>query len=268
MDSSIDSPYKRLSYRRLIAWPERMAREEPFLAAQIDRAPERSVLDLGCGTGEHARHLASRGIRTLGVDRSEAQIEAAREYEDEFPPHGPRFVLGSAEELAAVTEERFGAAICLGNVLPHFEDAALAATLAGLATVLVPGGRLVAQVVNYERIFAGDLRHLPVNLRPEPGGDGEIVFLRLLKRDGKRHVLFFPSTLTLRPGVEPPVAVEASKEVRLRAWRLQELESALGRAGFAVDGVFGDMEGGAFAAPTSSDLVVTAVRTTAAKETS
>jgi SAM-dependent methyltransferase len=36
------------------------------------------VLDLGCGTGENALHLASLGHRVVGLDGSPTAIEAAR----------------------------------------------------------------------------------------------------------------------------------------------------------------------------------------------
>lgn len=42
------------------------------------RGAVRSVLDLGCGTGNHAIPLARRGYRVMGVDRSPAMIEVAR----------------------------------------------------------------------------------------------------------------------------------------------------------------------------------------------
>lgn len=38
-----------------------------------------SVLDVGCGTGENALHLAARGHAVLGVDGSETAIARARE---------------------------------------------------------------------------------------------------------------------------------------------------------------------------------------------
>lgn len=41
------------------------------------RAGDR-VLDLGCGTGEDAVHLARRGVRVTAVDQSPAMLEAAR----------------------------------------------------------------------------------------------------------------------------------------------------------------------------------------------
>ncbi len=41
-------------------------------------APGDRVLDLGCGTGEDAVHLARRGIRVTATDRSAAMVEVAR----------------------------------------------------------------------------------------------------------------------------------------------------------------------------------------------
>jgi len=258
-DSRLDSPYARLNYRRLIAWPARIEREGPFLERQLALAPQPSVIDLGCGTGEHAHHLASRGFRTVGVDRSATLIAEAREYQGEFPPYGPDFVCGDLTQLAVLTDEQFGAAICLGNVLPHLEDAALEVTLEAVASRLHGNGRLVLQIINYERIFTRDERHMPLNFRthPERPAD-EIVFLRLMKRDGARHVKFFPSTLALCPGEEPPLTIEATKEIRLRAWRLAELEAALAKRGFSIDGAYGDMSSTAFDAEDSTDLILTA----------
>ena len=254
------SPYKRLNYRRLIAWPARIEREGPFLEAEIRRAPEPSVIDLGCGTGEHCRHLAERGFKAVGVDRSREQIAKARDYTDEYPPHGPRFLCGELETLDELTDERFGAAICLGNVLPHLDDLPLERALTAVAARLAPEGRLLLQILNYERIFRRGDRYLPLNVRDNPEGGGEIVFLRLMKPDGDSHVRFFPSTLLLRPGDEPPLEVKSTKEVRLRAWRQDDLEVMLCRHGFRVAERYGDMKRAPFDAESSNDLVLVAVR--------
>lgn len=42
-------------------------------------APGASVLELACGTGEDAVHLARRGVRVLATDASPAMVEAARQ---------------------------------------------------------------------------------------------------------------------------------------------------------------------------------------------
>src|ERR1700749_4287088 len=39
-----------------------------------------AVLDAGCGTGEHALHIASLGLPVLGVDVAETAVSIAREH--------------------------------------------------------------------------------------------------------------------------------------------------------------------------------------------
>ncbi|MFQ5526404.1 MAG: class I SAM-dependent methyltransferase [Thermoanaerobaculia bacterium] len=262
MPSRVESPYSRLNYRRLIAWPERIEREWPFLREQIERAPDPSVLDLGCGTGEHVRHFASRGYRAVGLDRSEEQIVKARDYEGEFGSHGPSFVLADMTEASRWVSAGFGLAVCLGNVIPHLEDGPLREMLGETTAVLAPHGRLVVQVLNYERILGRGIRHLPLNFRDAPTQDAEIVFLRLLRPDDDddRHIWFYPATLELRPGAERMLELQAAKEVRLRAWRRADLAAALEAAEFTVEATYGSIAGAPYDPDNSSDLVVVAIR--------
>jgi len=250
-------PYARLQYRRLFAWPERIRREAPFLESVAARGPELSVLDLGCGTGEHARWFASRGYRVLGVDLSEAQLEVARDAE---PVPGLRFASVDLTQIEAVVVDRFGTAVCLGNTLVHvLEQADLDAACRGVFSRLLDGGSWLVQVLNYERIFARGERVLPVNLQ-EQGGE-TLVFLRLLRPLGGGLVQFFPTTLRLRPDAEPPLEIVASRAVTLRGWTRSELEPALRRAGFTDITFHGDMQGGPFLPEASADLVLVARRT-------
>ena len=52
--------FSRTEYRRVIAWPERIRREAPFLEWALREAPARTILDVGCGTGSLAALLARR----------------------------------------------------------------------------------------------------------------------------------------------------------------------------------------------------------------
>ncbi len=254
-----DDEYSRVNYRRLIAWEKRIVREAPFLRSLLGRAPDRSVIDLGCGTGEHVAFFSTEEVRAVGLDRSEAMIEAAKDYEEAGKG---RFVLGDAMEArAALGDERpFGLAICLGNVLPPHvtEDAELARLLASAHEVLMPGGLFLIQILNYEGILATGKRTLPVNVRP--GDDGkEIVFLRLMSTVENGRVLFFPTTLELDPEAKQPLTVKMSRRVDVRAWTRAELAPALTAAGF--EAVFhGDMAGREFVVKDSDDLVVVATR--------
>jgi len=253
--TSKHDPYARVEYRRLVAWKSRIAREGPYLLATLGAAPERSVVDLGCGTGEHVAFLAGEGFRAAGLDGSESMLARARELE------AGSFVMGDmldAPELLA-DDAPFGSAICLGNVLPHFlEEEQIDGLVSVLARILVPGGVFLTQILNYHRILDQGLRHLPLNFGENEEG-GELVFLRLMAPGPDGQILFFPTTLALDPEAEEPVTLKASRRVALRPWTLEDLAPRFEAQGFQIE-AFGDMTGGPFDAGMSTDLVLRATR--------
>lgn len=255
-----DDPYSRAQYRKLIAWEKRIAREAPLFERLLDEAPDRSLLDLGCGSGEHTAWFARRGARAVGLDLSEAMIESAREHEARGEG---RFVVGDAlDPRAALPAERpFGLALCLGNMLPHVTtDAELAAFVRGARAMLVPGGRLLIQILNYARLLKDDVNVLPVNIRPGEREDERIVFLRLMAKAPGDGVLFFPTTLTLDlENEDHPVAVHTTRRVALRAWDAAALTAAFEAEDFRVT-LWGDMQAGPYDAEASHDLVLLAER--------
>ncbi|MER7417680.1 methyltransferase domain-containing protein [Micromonospora peucetia] len=60
-------------------YPERMGDAWLRLHARVAPGAERSLLDVGCGTGIVAARFAAAGYRIVGVDISEAMIARARE---------------------------------------------------------------------------------------------------------------------------------------------------------------------------------------------
>jgi SAM-dependent methyltransferase len=98
-----------------------------------------AVLDAGCGTGENALHLASLGLRVLGVDVAETAVSIARE---------KAATRGLAADFVVAD------ALHLDRLVRIFEtvlDCGLFHTLdaeerrdyvAGLASVTSPGGHL------------------------------------------------------------------------------------------------------------------------------
>lgn len=250
-------PYSRVEYRRLIAWPERIRREAPLLERWSFGLPARSILDLGCGTGEHSRYFAEQGFRVVGLDFSPGMLAQARCAPDSSDLD---YIRADMTRLP-FAREQFGGVLCLGNSLVHLIDQpALEAFFLGVGRVLRPGGGLLLQILNYQRLFEKGIRWLPLNFSPDP--QGELVFLRLMQFLPDRQVQFCPTTLRFDPSREVPVQVIQSRRVQLRGWLKPDLESAARVAGLEFVAVWGNMTSGEFQSQESTDLVIQAVRST------
>ncbi len=256
-----EDAYGKIQYRGLIAWPERLRREKPLLERVLGTAPIKSLLDLGCGTGEHSRFLRSLGFEVSGVDASEAQLRAAREADpDEEGDVHPRYVQGDLGSIGSLVPAGYGGAICLGNTLPHLREAGtLQRFLDELASRLVSGAPLLLQLLNYDLILDGGERTFPLSLRPGEAPGEEIIFMRLMTPRPDGTLIFTPATLRYRPGLESPLELVSAQNVQLRGWRRSELEGALQAAGFEVFETFGSMTGDPWN-PETSDLVLWATK--------
>jgi cyclopropane fatty-acyl-phospholipid synthase-like methyltransferase len=98
-----------------------------------------SILDVGCGTGEHALFFARRGHKVLGIDYLEEPIKRAKEKADDRGlPVG--FLVMDALVLLELPE-MFDTAIDSG-LFHVFSNEDRRRYVEGLASVLKPGGRL------------------------------------------------------------------------------------------------------------------------------
>lgn len=253
-----DDRYAKIDYRSLIAWGPRLEREWPLLEEVLREAPSNALLDLGSGTGEHARFLAARGFDVTGVDSSPAMLEKSRAAAGEQP--NVRFVAGDMRHLATIVEDRFGAAICLGNALPHLSgEGDLRDLAAGLRRVLLPGAPFVLQIINYDRIEAKKERALPLTFLPDPDDPGAtIVFLRTMDLLPDGRVIFMPTTLRQRTDRDEPIELVSTRRVEIRGWRAAEVERVLRDAGFPSIELYGSYDKAPFEAAESRDVIVVA----------
>ena len=106
------------------------------LATDEDLGEE--VIDVGCGTGEHAILFASRGYRALGVDSAPLAIEKARAKASQRGSKA-EFLVADALRLSEL-DRRFDAAIDSG-LFHVFSDRERGAYVESLRGVLVPRGR-------------------------------------------------------------------------------------------------------------------------------
>jgi len=220
-----EDPFRRIDYRRFVAWSKRIEREMPFLAGLFGEPGGLPLIDVGCGTGEHAAALTEKGYDVIGIDRSEAMLEKARAAYD-----GPTFLRGEMGRLPLSGDGRFGGALCLGNTLVNLiEDDEYLAFFGALRRLLAPGSPFLVQIVNYRKIVEKGIRHLPLNFRESDGK--EILYLRLLDRIDEKRIRFELVTLERAlPDGESRIVDTVSSV--LRALRDDELGDLLGRAGF------------------------------------
>jgi len=251
-----DDRYSKFDYSKLIAWDERLQREWPLFEDLFRDIPLKHVLDLGSGTGEHARFLASKGFVVTGVDASPAMIEKSRATAD----NRVSFIAGDMRDLPSVVTTKFGAAICVGNALPHLSGESDLDRLAkGLRAVLLPNAPFLLQMLNYDRIEAKKERALPLNFLPDPDDKlATIIFLRPMELQPDGRVIFMPTTLRMRSDREPAIELVASQRVEIRGWRRAQIESALRGAGFTSIEAYGSYQKTPFDPAESRDLILVA----------
>jgi SAM-dependent methyltransferase len=109
--------------------------------------PAQRVLELNCGTGIDALHLAKRGVNVLALDLSPRMVEAAGRRAASSPArHLLEFRVLPTEQLAALRAEGpFDGAFSNFSGLNCVED--LSATARNLAELVKPGGHLLICVV-------------------------------------------------------------------------------------------------------------------------
>lgn len=80
--SGTTSPFQQIAPQYAALWSDtprgRAQREQVWREIDDLFHPEDRVLDLGCGTGDDAVHLAARGVNVLGIDSAPGMVEIAR----------------------------------------------------------------------------------------------------------------------------------------------------------------------------------------------
>lgn len=204
----------------------------PAAARLLEKTSQAStMLDAACGTGHNAAALARRGYRVRATDGSDAMVTmAAARFQHERLEIPVERCLWA--DLPAVVGERFDIVLCIGNSLVHTgsRDAMIEA-LAGLRQMARPGGHLVIDSRNWEKIHA----------------ERRIVRVadRVRTRDGRRCVSLYAWEIPDRFGAEMVAHIVFLFEegdridpheyrIDFRPFTAAELHERLGAAGLRV----------------------------------
>jgi SAM-dependent methyltransferase len=200
------------------------------LFQKYGQRPVRQILDLGCGTGNHAFPLAQQGYEVVGVERSESMLARARAKAAKSAAENR--VLFQQGDIRSVELGRlFDAALIMFAVLGYqHENADVRATLRTARRHLRPGGLLVFDVWYGPAV----LRERPSQrVKVIPTHEGKILRVASGTLDTLRN-LCRTDYLLWRWGDGKPVQ-ETNESHTMRYFFAPELDLFLQGEGFALD---------------------------------
>ncbi|PAU85231.1 SAM-dependent methyltransferase [Halorubrum salipaludis] len=181
------------------------------------------LLEVGCGTGEHARRFAERGFAVTAIDKHGPMLDRAREKCERRSPDDRDLDVDFRE--AALPEPDLGgtydAIVAIRGVINHLPPAALSPALDALRDRLADGGLLVF-----------DNSPLPPGGN-RPGLDTGTVGGERYARVS-RHVPVEGGRLDWRSVTFAPGGEVFTDRRRMTPFADDEIAAALDRAGFAV----------------------------------
>lgn len=196
-----------------------------------DGGAYRTVLDLGCGTGNHALPLARRGYDVTGADLSGEMVARARRKAAEGGI-GARFEQGDMRTVHI--GRTFDVALVMFAALGYLiTDADVSAGLANVRRHLRPGGLLVLDVWNAPTVFAEGARDR-IGIVEGPGRQLIKASLRSLDPGGV-HVNVRVRVWEI---VGATVTATADETHRMRPFAQPDLERFLGASGLAPRAFF------------------------------
>lgn len=219
----------------------RLEREGPFLLEALASAPSSRVVDLASGLGLHAWYLAEKGAEVDALDLSSGMTEHAQKHR----PH-PKISYQVAD-MRRPEGGPYGLALCLGNSLCLVDgEEDLDLFFQGVAKVLLPGGLLITQTLNYDKPAMKNSR---IRVEQEKVDDRQVVAVKNFLPEGRR------TRLTIHYFEAAPGLVrETREESTLQHWTVQQLQESASRAGMKVESSRGAYDGTPLT-PDSTDLI-------------
>jgi SAM-dependent methyltransferase len=198
------------------------------------RTRPKSILDLGCGTGNHDFSLARRGYEVTGIDQSLPMLSLARKKAAPMR-HPPRFVRAGMQSFHL--HRTFDAAICMFGAFSYIVDRSEAARCLSLVRDhLAPRGLLVFEYWHTTGVRPGTQSWLD---RTNKGL--EILRFSDGQYDRRRSLLSIDFHFLVLRGRE--VADRFTERHVLRTYRREEMGSLLRRTGFSLVGEFAGTPG-------------------------
>ncbi len=206
-----------------------------FISGQARAGASPSLLDLGCGTGEHMDLLSKKGLRCTGIDISEDMLAAARK---RFPS-GIEFVRMDMADIDY--SDVFDMVISLfGSFNYLINDSDIVEVLLKVHRALVPGGTGVFEIWNTQPIVK--IREKEIDLVSVTDWRGSSITRERgfkLRNDRSKTVV----EVNYRYQVSGPEGTKTMRDRHImRTFTVGEISHFLTRSGFAVRHVYSNFQ--------------------------
>ena len=199
--------------------------------------PPKRLLDVACGSGGYSVALAKAGYSVTAVDLDEKMVELAKA---KTLKEGLGIKVLACNMLDIGKQFRgasFDLVFCIGNSIVHLGSKKdILGALSQMLSVLKPGGTLVLQIINYDRIMKYHVSGLPAIVDKDIG----LEFTRNYIYDKNKGIINFNTLLTV-DGAGGRETYENSIELfPLLSGDMAEL---MKKAGFSGVEMYGDFVG-------------------------
>ncbi len=179
--------------------------------------PPKDILDVACGSGGYSKKLNDSGYNITAIDLDEKMIQSLKEKDRNIDAKVLNML--NIEDL----NKKFDLIFCIGNSLVHLNDnEEIYQFLKSCKNNLKPGGHILIQIVNYDRVLTKDVKSLPTI----KNDDVNLVFERYYEYLSDKHKIDFKTILRVH-------GEELENHVLLHPIKSKELQELLEKAGFS-----------------------------------
>ncbi|AGB41207.1 methyltransferase family protein [Halobacteroides halobius DSM 5150] len=204
------------------------------------------VLDVATGTGTYALALAQASYQVTGIDLSSKMLKIAKRKaaKEKLAVDFKQADMKEVDHLSLAND--FNLISCIGNSLVHLDNKVeIKSVLEKLFNLLTSNGKLVLQIVNYDRILEKEITELPTITN-------QVANVKLIRQyEFKDNKVDFKTTLKTPEG-------EFNNSVLLYPLKSKELRKILEEVGFRKINFYGSFDFRDYKPLTSFPLVVKA----------
>jgi SAM-dependent methyltransferase len=214
-------------------------RDVPFWL-RMTGAVRGPVLELGCGTGRVTMPLAHEGVHVVGIDRSaEMLVRARRRVRRQRRGTVPDLVRGDIRHLP-FPDAGFQMVMAPYGILQSLlSERDLKATLAEVGRVVEPDGIFGLELVADLPAWGEYARR--ISLRGRRGATGSVTLVESVRQDRAKGLTIFDQEFIERRG---RTTRRHRFALTFRTLSVRQMTRRLEAAGFAVEALLGDYQGG------------------------